>query len=45
VISQYRGISPKADLILIQRLAEKFHGRSFLHVNSTKAGGGVAEIL
>ena len=45
MISQYRGISPKADLILIQRLAEKFHGRSFLHVNSTKAGGGVAEIL
>jgi trehalose synthase len=45
VISQYRGISPKADLILIQRLAEKFHDRSFLHVNSTKAGGGVAEIL
>ena len=45
MINRYRGISPKADLILIQRLAEKLRDRSFLHVNSTRAGGGVAEIL
>jgi trehalose synthase len=45
MISQYSGISPKGDLILLKRLGEKMGGRSFLHVNSTKEGGGVAEIL
>jgi trehalose synthase len=45
MISQYSGISPKGDLILLQRLGERMRGRSFLHVNSTKEGGGVAEIL
>jgi trehalose synthase len=45
LIRQYSGISPKGDLILIQRLCEKLKGKSFLHVNSTREGGGVAEIL
>jgi trehalose synthase len=45
VIREYSGISPKGDLILLQQLGEKLHGRTFLHINSTKAGGGVAEIL
>ncbi len=45
MISQYSGISPKGDLILLQRIGEKLKGRSFLHINSTRAGGGVAEIL
>lgn len=45
MISQYSGISPKGDLILLQRLGDKLAGKSFLHVNSTKEGGGVAEIL
>jgi trehalose synthase len=45
VIAQFSGISPKSDLILLQKLGEKLGGRSFLHVNSTRAGGGVAEIL
>jgi trehalose synthase len=45
MISQYSGISPKGDLILLQRLGDKLGGKSFLHVNSTKEGGGVAEIL
>jgi trehalose synthase len=45
MISQYSGISPKGDLILLRRLGDAMKGRSFLHVNSTKAGGGVAEIL
>ncbi|MDY0104857.1 MAG: glycosyltransferase [Lentimicrobium sp.] len=31
--------------MLLQKLAESLNGRSFLHVNSTKEGGGVAEIL
>jgi trehalose synthase len=45
MIDRYAGIAPKSDLILLRRLGEKMRGRSFLHVNSTKEGGGVAEIL
>ena len=45
MIDRYAGISPKGDLILLKRLGERLRGRSFLHVNSTKEGGGVAEIL
>jgi trehalose synthase len=45
MFSDYAGTSPKGDLLLIQRLAERLEGKSFLHINSTKAGGGVAEIL
>jgi trehalose synthase len=45
MIDRYTGISPKGDLILLKRLGERLGGRSFLHVNSTKEGGGVAEIL
>ncbi len=45
MIKQYSGISPKGDLLLIKKLCEKLEGKSFLHVNSTKEGGGVAEIL
>lgn len=44
-MNRYRGIAPKGDLILLQRLGEKFAGKSFLHINSTREGGGVAEIL
>ncbi len=45
MIDRYAGISPKSDLVLLKRLGERMSGRSFLHVNSTKEGGGVAEIL
>ena len=45
MINRYAGISPKGDLILLELLGEKLKGKSFLHVNSTKEGGGVAEIL
>ncbi len=45
MIKQYSGIAPKGDLLLIQRLCDKLQGKSFVHVNSTREGGGVAEIL
>ncbi len=45
MIANYSGIAPRGDLILIQRLGETLKDRSFLHVNSTRSGGGVAEIL
>jgi len=45
MIEQYSGISPKGDLLLLHKLGEKLKKKSFLHINSTRAGGGVAEIL
>jgi trehalose synthase len=45
VISGYVGIAPKGDLVLLQRLAKKLRGKRLLNVNSTRSGGGVAEIL
>ncbi|MEW6584848.1 MAG: glycosyltransferase [Nitrospirota bacterium] len=45
MFDEYVGIAPKGDLTLLQILGEKLNKRSFLHVNSTRAGGGVAEIL
>lgn len=45
MFDQYLGISPKGDLLLLQLLGAKMNGRSFLHINSTREGGGVAEIL
>lgn len=45
MLDQYVSISPKSDLLLLQMLGAKLHNRSFLHINSTRAGGGVVEIL
>lgn len=45
MITNYAGIAPNGDLKLLQKLSERLRNRSFLHVNSTKEGGGVAEIL
>lgn len=45
IFSQYAGIAPKGDLLLLRGLGAKLKGKSFLHINSTRAGGGVAEIL
>ena len=45
MIDAYKGISPKGDLVLLRKFGEVFGNRVFLHVNSTREGGGVAEIL
>ncbi len=45
MFDRFVGIAPKTDLLLLQMLAARFHKRSFLHINSTRSGGGVAEIL
>ncbi|MFQ5480368.1 MAG: glycosyltransferase [Thermodesulfobacteriota bacterium] len=45
MINLYTGIAPQGDLILVKKLCNIFRGKQFLHVNSTLAGGGVAEIL
>ncbi len=44
-LQDYTGISPKADLQLIYKLSDRLSKKRFLHINSTKSGGGVAEIL
>ncbi|MBZ0159338.1 MAG: glycosyltransferase [bacterium] len=44
-LDDYRGVTPKGTLQFLRCLAERVRGRRFLHVNSTRYGGGVAEIL
>jgi trehalose synthase len=45
MMTQYAGVSPKSDMTLLRKLGERLQGKAFLHINSTRAGGGVAEIL
>ncbi len=44
-LEAYRDVVPPGTLDLLRRLAERLKGRSLLHVNSTRVGGGVAEML
>lgn len=44
-LEAYREVAPPGTLEFLYRLGKKVQGRSFLHVNSTRQGGGVAEIL
>jgi len=41
----YRGVAPAGTVDLLYRLADRLKGKSLLHVNSTRWGGGVAEML
>jgi trehalose synthase len=41
----YEEVAPKGAVRLVEHLAEGLAGKSFLNVNSTRYGGGVAEIL
>jgi len=44
-LDAYRAVAPQGEIDLLHRLADRVHGRSLLHVNSTRVGGGVAEML
>lgn len=44
-IEDYREVAPRGTVDFLLNLSERVRGRSFLHVNSTRYGGGVAEIL
>ncbi|HEY4484918.1 MAG TPA: glycosyltransferase [Nitrospiria bacterium] len=44
-LSAYEKIAEPEEIRLLTRLGARLAGRSFLHVNSTSEGGGVAEIL
>ncbi len=41
----YEKVAPPEDIRMVKKLAQRLKGRSYLHVNSTATGGGVAEIL
>ena len=41
----YRDIAPPGTVDLGHRMADQLKGKSLLHVNSTRWGGGVAEML
>jgi trehalose synthase len=45
LLNDYRQVVPRGTIDLLKCLAEQVKGKRVLHVNSTKLGGGVAEIL
>ena len=44
-LDDYREVVPKGTIDFLRCLAEQVKGRKILHINSTKLGGGVAEML
>jgi trehalose synthase len=44
-VASYSEVAPKGAVDLLYKLAKRLEGRSILHINSTRVGGGVAEIL
>ncbi len=44
-IESYRDIAPPGTIDIVYNLSRRLKGKSFLHVNSTRLGGGVAEML
>jgi trehalose synthase len=45
LLDAYKEVAPPGVVDYLRRLSQRVEGRSFLHVNSTRYGGGVAEIL
>ncbi len=45
LLEQYEEVAPRGTVDFLRRLARKLEGKRMLHVNSTRYGGGVAEIL
>ncbi len=44
-LNDYQELVPEGTIDFLNRLAEQVKGRKILHINSTKLGGGVAEML
>jgi len=44
-LDDYREVAPKGTADFLKLLAKKVQGKKILHINSTRVGGGVAEIL
>ncbi len=45
LLEDYREVAPPGTVDLLYRLSEKVKGKSLHNINSTRVGGGVAEIL
>jgi trehalose synthase len=45
LLDDYRDVVPKGTIDFLKCLAEQVKGKGVLHINSTRRGGGVAEIL
>jgi len=45
MLEQYRDLAPQGTVDLLRQLGRRVEGRSLIHVNSTRYGGGVAEML
>ena len=44
-LDQYRSVAPPGSVDTLYRASERVRGKRFIHVNSTRFGGGVAEML
>jgi trehalose synthase len=44
-LEHYRAVTPPGTVDMLYRASERVRGRHFVHVNSTRLGGGVAEML
>lgn len=44
-LEDYRKVTPPGSVDLLYHMSEKVKGKSLLNINSTRSGGGVAEIL
>ena len=44
-LDHYRAVTPPGTVDILYRASERVRGRHFTHVNSTRLGGGVAEML
>ncbi|MDK2745405.1 MAG: glycosyltransferase [Nitrospira sp.] len=45
LLEQYRAVTPPGTVEFLRQLGRRLEGRRMLHINSTRYGGGVAEML
>ena len=45
MLENYRDVAPQGTVELLRQLGRQVEGKSMVHVNSTRYGGGVAEML
>ena len=43
-LDEYRDVSPKGTVDFLYRLSDLVKGKSFLHVNAVRYGGGMSEV-
>ena len=45
MLENYRDVAPQGTVELLRQLGRRVEGKNMVHVNSTRYGGGVAEML